>query len=115
MNEKEVPRERLKLRENPELLSPPYLAQPYQCATSVTVYSFVAHATIDIEVAGIVVVSQQVGFPEPVGATLTLPVPLVANQIVRARQKFGTAQSDLSAPVTALDHTQDFPAGPPRP
>lgn len=115
MDEKEVSRERLRLKENGKLLSPPYLAQPYQCAASITVYGFVPHAIIDIEVAGAVVVSQPAGFPEPNGATLTLPAPLVANQIVRARQKSGAAKSDWSMPVTALDHTKEFPGGPPRP
>ena len=115
MDEKQIPRERLRLKEKPDLLSPPYLAQPYQCATAVTVYGFVPHATIDIEVAGAIVVSQPVGFPQPVGATLPLPAPLVAGQVVRARQTLGAAQSDWSAPVTALDHTKEFPAGPPRP
>lgn len=115
MDEKEVPRDHLQLKEKPGLLSPPYLAQPYQCATTVTVYGFVPHATLDVEVAGAVVVSQSVGFPEPVGATLALPAPLVAGQIVRARQTLGAAMSDWSAPVKALDHTQAFPAGPPRP
>lgn len=115
MNAQEVPRERLNLKEDPDLLSPPYLATPYQCAQAVTVHGFVPHASIDIEVAGTIVVSQTVGFPQPVGATLPLPAPLVAGQVVRARQKSGTAQSDWSAPVAALDHTQEFPAGPPRP
>lgn len=115
MDQKEVPRDHLDLRENPELLSPPYLAQPYQCATSVTVYGFVPHATVEIEVAGVVVVSQQVGFPEPVGATLALATALTAGQDIRARQKFGSGQSDFSLPVKVLDHTKEFPAGPPRP
>ncbi|WP_165067072.1 alpha/beta hydrolase [Paludisphaera rhizosphaerae] len=115
MDEKEVPRDRLELKEDPKLLSPPYLAQPYACAVAVTVYGFVPHATIEIEVAGVSVVTQPVGFPEPVGATLKLPAPLTAGQAVRARQMLGPGVSDWSAPVTALDHTKDFPAGPPRP
>jgi hypothetical protein len=115
VDEKEVARERLRLKERPDLLSPPYLAQPYQCAAAVTVYGFVPHATIDVEVGGVVVVSQPVGFPQPVGATLPLPAPLVAGQVVRARQTLGPAQSDWSAPLTALDHTKELPAGPPRP
>jgi hypothetical protein len=115
MDEKVVSRERLKLREDPKVLSPPYLDQPYQCATAVTVHGFVPHATIDIEVAGAVVVSQVVGFPLPVGATIGLPAPLVAGQVVRARQKLAAGQSDWSAPVAALDHTVEYPAGPPRP
>jgi hypothetical protein len=115
MDEKVVPREQLDLKEKPDLLSPPWLAQPYQCATAITVYGFVPHATIDIEVAGAIVVTQPVEFPEPVGATLALPAPLVAGQVVRARQSLGTAQSDWSLPVITLDHTKEFPAGPPRP
>ena len=115
MNEREVPRQRLELGENPELLSPPYVATPYQCASAVTVYGFVPHATIDVEVEGVVVVTQPVGFPEPVGATLALPAPLVAGQIVRVRQEFGGVQSDWSVPVTTIDHTAEYPAGPPRP
>jgi hypothetical protein len=115
MDQKEVSRERLKLKEKPNLLSPPYLAPCYQCATAVTVYGFVPHATIDIEVAGAVVVTQVVGFPQPVGATIPLPAPLASGQSIRARQTLGAAQSDWSVPVTTLDHTVEFPAGPPRP
>ena len=115
MDEKEIPREQLKLREKPDLLSPPYLDQPYQCATAVTVHGFLPHATIEVEVAGAVVISQPVEFPLPVGATIGLPAPLVAGQIVRARQQLGAGQSDWSAPVATLDHTSEYPAGPPRP
>lgn len=115
MDEKEVPRERLRLKEKPDLLSPPYVAQPYQCATAITVYGFVPHAKIDIEVAGAVVATQTVGFPQPVGATIGIATPLVAGQLVRARQILGAGQSGWSAPVTALDHTVEYPAGPPRP
>ena len=72
MDERTVPREGLGLKEKPGLLSPPYLAPPYQCATAITVYGFVPHATIDVEVAGTIVVTQAVGFPQPDGATLAL-------------------------------------------
>lgn len=105
----------LKLRDNPELLSPPRLVELYQCAVAVTVFDFLPHAEIDIEVDGAVVVTQQVGFPEPVGATLPLPAPLVAGQTVRARQRLGGLTSGWSQPSTVLDHTKEFPAGPPRP
>jgi hypothetical protein len=115
MNQREVPRVRLRIREDPRVLSRPYLDQPYQCATSVTVHGFVPHATLDVEVAGAVVTTAPGGFPEPVGATLALPSPLVAGQAVRVRQTLGAAQSDFSDPVTVLDHTKEFPAGPPRP
>jgi hypothetical protein len=114
VDQKEVPRERLGLRERPELLSPPWLDQPWQCATSVTVHGFEPHASIELEVAGVPLPSKTVGYPEPVGETLTLPAALVAGQLVRARQIVGSAKSDWFA-TTALDHTKAFPVGPPRP
>lgn len=115
MDAKEVPRKRLRLKDKRTLLSPPWLAKPYQCATAVTVYGFVPHAEIDIEVAGAIVVSQAVDFPEPQGATLALPAPLVAGETVRARQRKGGAQSAWSPAVVVADHTAEYPAGPPRP
>ena len=61
MDQKTVQREEVRLKEDPNLLSPPYLAKPYACATAVTVYGFVPHATIEVEVAGATVVTQPVG------------------------------------------------------
>lgn len=108
--------ERLELKPDRELLSPPWLAEPlYQCATAVTVWGFVAHATIEVELDGVVVVTRQVGFPEPVGATLKLPAPLVAGQQARVRQESGGITSAWSPTVEVRDHTVDYPAGPPRP
>jgi len=107
--------EGLELRDDRELLSPPWLAEPlYQCATAVTVHGFVPHADIDVDIDGTVVVSAAVDFPEPVGATLTLP-PLVAGQVVRARQHHSGLTSEWSPPVPVRDHTAEYPAGPPRP
>jgi hypothetical protein len=113
----EVPRDRLKLRDDPKVISPPYLAGPlYQCATAVTALGFDPHAKLDVEVDGAVVVNGfTAGFPLPQGASIPLPAPLVANQAVRARQRTGAATSNWSKPVTVGDHTKDFPAGPPRP
>lgn len=108
--------ERLKLKDDPKLLSPPWLAVPlYQCAAAVTVWGFVAHATVEIELDGVVVLSTQVGFPEPAGATLPLPAPLVAGQRARVRQLSGGLTSAWSAIVVVREHSADFPAGPPRP
>jgi len=115
MDSREIPRERLDLKDNPQLLSPPQLENPYQCAIAVTVYGFIPHAKIEIEVAGAVVAGQTAGFPEPAGETIALPTPLVAGDVVRARQSSGGALSDWSVPVEAMDHTREFPAGPPRP
>ncbi len=116
MSQREVPRDRLDLKDDPRLLSRPIIAEPlYRCATSVTVLGFVPHAEIDIEVAGIIVVTVQVDYPMPNGAFIKLPNPLGEGQPVRARQRTSSGQSIWSAPVIVRDHTQDYPAGPPRP
>ena len=112
----EVSRERLRLKDDPQTISPPMLDAPYQCAKIVVVRGFIANATLDVEVAGAVVVSGfPGGFPSPNGAVVPLPSALVAGQTVRARQHFGGATSNWSATLTAADHTQEYPAGPPRP
>ena len=112
----EVERDRLKLRDDPKVISPPSLDPVWQCGTAVLVRGFIANAKLDVQVAGTTVVNGfAAGFPLPNGALVPLPAPLVAGQQVRARQKFGGATSAWSAPVTVIDHTVDFPAGPPRP
>jgi hypothetical protein len=112
-----VLRDRLKLRDNPKLISPPTVVSPlYQCAKAVTIVGFIANATLDVQVDGVTVVAgAQGGFPVPNGCTLPLAAELVAGQTVRARQKFGGATSGWSAGVVVRDHTVDFPTGPPRP
>jgi hypothetical protein len=108
--------EPLELRPERRLVSPPWLGEPlYQCATAVTVWGFLAHATVEIEVDGAVLVTTPVGFPEPVGALVTMPAALTAGQQARARQTADGVTSDWSAAVEVRDHTVDFPAGPPRP
>jgi hypothetical protein len=116
MDEDEVDRQRLDIKDDPGFISPPYLQEPlYQCASAVTVRGFIPHAKIDIEVDGSIVISQTAGFPEPSGQSFDLPSELVAGQVVRARQQAGSATSAWSASVTVRDHIQDYPAGPPRP
>ncbi len=112
----EVPREKLKLRDDPKVISPPLLDPLWACGTAVVVRGFIAEATLDVEVDGaIVVAATPGGFPNPNGALIPLPSPLLAGQVVRARQTSGGATSDWSAPRTAVDHTAEYPAGPPRP
>jgi hypothetical protein len=112
----EVPRDRLKLKDDPKLISPPSLDPAWQCGTAVVVRGFIATATLDVQVDGVTVVTNfPGGFPVPNGAKVPLPNPLTAGQTIRARQKFGGATSSWSAAVVARDHTVDFPAGPPRP
>jgi hypothetical protein len=113
----EVPRDRLKLRDNEKLLSPPFIVEPvYQCSKIVVVRGFIASATLDVRVNGSVVVNGVPGgFPEPEGAVIHLASPLTAGQKVQARQHFGGTSSGWSAPAHIRNHLEDYPAGPPRP
>jgi hypothetical protein len=113
----EIPREKLDLKDDPAVLSPPIVTQPaYACATAVNVTGYLSGAKLDLQIDGAVVIAGfGAGSPFPYGATLPLPAPLVANQVVRARQSTAAATSDWSAPATVRDHTADYPAGPPRP
>ena len=112
----EVERERLKLKDDPKLISPPLLDPAWQCGTAVQVHGYIAQAKLDVRVDAAVVVSGFAGgLPQPNGALVPLPNPLNAGQKVRARQTFGGVTSAWSAAITVRDHTVDFPAGPPRP
>lgn len=112
----EVPTERLKLKET-RFLSPPSVGTPlYQCAKAIVIYGFDPGAMLDVELNGAIALAGiPGGYPQPQGALVTMPAPLVAADVVRARQKANGLTSGWSAPVTAKDHTQDYPDGPPRP
>src|SRR5437764_860021 len=116
MSQQEINRKEAGVEDNPKLLSPPIVAEPlYQCATAVVVLGGVADAKIEVEVNGATIASAVVHAVLPYGITIGVP-KLQANDKVRARQITAAATSDWSAPaVTVRDHTQDFPAGPPRP
>lgn len=115
----EVSRDKLHLRDDPSVLSPPMLTQPlYACAKAVNVTGYVPNATLDVEINGVVAVAGfPGGSPAPFGATIKVPNPLVAGQQVRVRQHHGGATSSWSPVPAAMvkDHTVDYPAGPPRP
>jgi hypothetical protein len=112
----EVPRKRLDLRDDPSVLSPPVVTQPYACAEVVNVTAYVPGATLDVEVSAVVVAAGfPGGSPAPFGALIPLPAALTPGQIVRARQHRAGATSPWSAAVTVLDHTVEYPAGLPRP
>ena len=113
----EVPIEKLDLKDDRKLISPPVVVAPlYQCGTAVTIIGYLPQARLDVQIAGAPAISDAPGgFPMPKGATLPLPAPLVAGQKVRARQRTSVATSDWSPEVAVGDHTHDYPAGPPRP
>jgi hypothetical protein len=108
----EVLVEKLQLLDDKKLISPPSVVSPlYQCAKAITIFDFIPNATLDVQV----ITGAPGGFPMPNGTTVPLPSALVLGQVVRARQNFGGATSNWSAPVTVRDHTIDYPTGPPRP
>jgi dienelactone hydrolase len=113
----EIPRDRLDLKDDPSVLSPPIVTAPlYGCATAVNVRGYVPGAKLDLEISGNVVVTGYPGeSPAPYGATIPLGSPLQPNQGVRARQATGAGTSNWSALEIVRDHTTDYPAGPPRP
>jgi hypothetical protein len=115
VNENEIDREKLELRDDPQILSAPTVSRLYACATAVTVSGFVPHAKLELEIDGGALPLEQAGYPDPDGYTFTGIGPLTAGQAVRARQHAGGVASPWSTPVTVRDHTVAFPSGPPRP
>ena len=87
----------------------------YRCAAAVTVRGYVVDAQIDVRVNGVTVASVAGGSAWPNGVTVALPAELATGETVLARQKTVTATSGWSAAVVVRDHTEDYPAGPPRP
>lgn len=114
MQQREVSRQSVDLQDDPELLSPPLVKQPYRCATKVQVTGFVPRAEIDVEVNS-TITTERADFPWPDGVLIELPDPLEANQQLRVRQRTSTGQSRWSDRVIVRDHLEDYPAGPPRP
>jgi hypothetical protein len=116
MSQQEISRREAKVDDDPTLLSPPVVVEPlYQCATAVQVLGGAPDAKIEVEVNGTIAGGGIVQTVLPYGIAIGVP-SLKANDQVRARQTTASAQSAWSSPsVTVRDHTQDYPAGPPRP
>jgi dienelactone hydrolase len=113
----EVSRDKLDLKDDPAVLSPPIVTAPlYACASAINVRGYVPGAKLDVEIDGVIAVGGVGGgSPFPYGAIIALPAPLVANQTVRARQATAATTSDWSVALTVRDHIVDYPAGLPRP
>jgi len=115
MSQQEIDWREALVDDNPKLLSPPIVDEPlYQCGTAVQVLGGLAGAMVEVQVNGAPAGSGLVHALLPYGITVVVP-PLVVNDVVRARQTTSSAQSAWSQVVTVRDHTQDYPAGPPRP
>lgn len=113
---RDVPTGSLRL-EDTAFLSPPLVGAPlYQGAKALIVHGFNPGATLDMERNGVIVLTGVPGgFPQPVGALLHLSAPLVAGDVLRARQQAHGVTSGWSPTVSVRKHTQDHPDGPPRP
>ena len=113
---RDVPTAGLQLEDTAFLSPPPVGAPLYQGAKALVVHGFNPGATLDLERNGVIVLAGVPGgLPQPVGALLQLSAPLVAGDVVRARQQSLGRTSGWSPAVTVRKHTQDFPDGPPRP
>src|ERR1700722_19956555 len=85
----EVSRERLKLVEGKNPLSPPIVVAPlYRCATAVVVTDFIAGADLDIEVNGAIVVA---GFPLSCRASTAAASRLTASATARVAHAWAVA------------------------
>ncbi len=114
MEEDVIHREKIDLRDDPEILSPPIVLQAYACGTSVTVTSFVPQAEIELDVEGTSTI-RTAGYPDPDGFTFTGLTPLQPGKKIRARQHSDGATSDWSVTINVVDSREEYPAGPPRP
>ena len=109
-----IPIDELDLQDRRDFISPPIVVEPlYQCAPNVIVRGFIMHADVEVRVDGVVDAAEEGLNPD--GQSFALPSELVAGEQVDARQHFDGAVSDWTTPVTVRDHTDEFPAGPPRP
>ena len=113
MDETVVEIEKLDLRPDRELLSPPWLAGPYQCATAVIVWGFV-RTRVDVEVDGTIVVSVPPSASRSPRGDAPLPRRSWPASRLRVRSAAG-ADQPLVGRVEVRDHTVDYPTGPPRP
>ena len=111
----EVPTDELDLQDDRSVISPPVLKVPlYACAEIIVALSFLPHAELEFEVNG-ATFTRTGDFPEPDGQPFALPDPLEIGWQVRARQHHDGRTSEWTPMFTVVDHTVEYPAGPPRP
>lgn len=110
-----IPIEKLDLKDNPEVISPPYVEEPiYECGTSIVVKGFLPHAKLELDISGNIL-SDQATYSEPNGHKFDNLVPLIAGQQIRARQIRNNIVSPWSPVVIVKSLKEDFPNGIPRP
>ena len=104
-------------KEDPKFISPPTLGQPiYACSSAITVQNFLPGAKIEVFIDGAPAPNPSfIGtLPSP-GQTHETGQKFTAGQVVYVTQTLGSATSAQSNQVTATSHTEDFPAGLPKP
>jgi len=104
-------------KEDRKFISPPTLGQPiYACSSAITVTNFLPGAKIEVFIDGVPAPNPSfIGtFPNP-GQTHDTGQQFTAGQVVHVKQTLGAATSSDSNHVTATSHTEDFPAGLPKP
>ena len=104
-------------KEDRKFISPPTLGQPiYACSSAITVQNFVPGAKIEVFIDGAPAPNPSfIGtLPSP-GQTHETGVKFTAGQTVYVTQTLGSATSAHSNQVTVTSHTEDFPAGLPKP
>jgi hypothetical protein len=104
-------------KEDRKFISAPTLGQPiYACSSAITVQNFLPSAKIEVFIDG-------APAPNP-SFTGVIPTPgqthdtghtFTAGQVVYVTQTLGSATSAHSNHVTVTSHTEDFPAGLPKP
>lgn len=116
-----TPTDRLELRRDAEVISPPTLTTPHiACQQRVHVRSFLPGAEVEVRVRdpGVTVITAVTvigGWPEPDGALADVGFALGEGQLVDARQTHDGRVSDWSTATVVQSIEAAFPLGVPRP
>lgn len=104
-------------KEDPKFISPPTLGQPiYACSSAITAQNFLPGAKIEVFIDGAPAPNPSfIGMIPSPGQTHDTGVKFKAGQVVYVTQTLGSAVSAQSNHVTVTSHTEDFPAGLPKP
>lgn len=104
-------------KEDPKFISAPTLGQPiYACSSAITVQNFMPGAKIEVFIDGAPAPNPSfIGVIPTPGQTHDTGVKFTTGQVVYVTQSIGGAISAHSNSVTVTSHTEDFPAGLPKP
>jgi outer membrane protein assembly factor BamB len=104
-------------KEDPKFVSAPTLGQPiYACSSAITVQNFIPGAKIEVFINGAPAPNPSfVGSIPTPGQTHDTGATFTAGQTVFVTQTFNGATSVHSNTVPVTSHTQDYPAGLPKP